>query len=407
MNNEGPMNRPSLFAFATSELSQDAFLCWLLSWAHPQFGAADPALHDTAVTLLKRLLTLPQGEWGIELPAECKAIEIKRQFKHIDVRVDVLVLINDDIALIIEDKTYTKEHSDQLRRYREAVQKAYPERKKIAAVYLKTGDESSWRAAKAAGYGCFQRRDFIKLLDDGEPKGITNDIYRDFHEHLRRIDDAVSSFRRVPIGRWVDRSAWTGFFVALQEQLGVGDWDYVPFPGDFMGFWWGWRGNKYLQLEESQLCFKIHVPEQADRAQAWQAWHDALMSQARMNGLLLRKPGRRGSGKYMTVAVLDGEYRQADDLGILDFEKTMSRLRECQRVLNLAVEASLAGGSEVLGSPPTPAIGSADALLAAMEAEPHPTAEDVAELEKAIAEGQRPPSCVEVFPEEPAGAETY
>jgi hypothetical protein len=27
------MNTPSLFRFATNELSQDAFICWLASWA--------------------------------------------------------------------------------------------------------------------------------------------------------------------------------------------------------------------------------------------------------------------------------------------------------------------------------------------------------------------------------------
>jgi hypothetical protein len=395
---ESAMNRPSLFAFATSELSQDAFLCWLLSWADPQFRAADRALYDTAVTLLKSLLALPEGEWRIEPPTECTAVRIRRQYAHID----VLVLVNDDIALIIEDKTYTKEYSDQLRRYREAVQKAFPERKKVAAVYLKTGDESGWRTLKAAGYGCFQRRDLIKLLDDGERQGITNDIYRDFHYHLRRIDDAVASFRTLPIHKW-ERSPWTGFFVELQERLGEEcDWGYVPFPGDFMGLWWHWRGNKYLQLEEGQLCFKIYVPEQAARAQAWQAWHDALKAQAGLLGLPIKRPARRGSGKYMTVAVLDGEYRQTDELGVLDFERTMSRLRQCERVLDLAVQAPL-----VSTGPTAPAIGSAEALLAAMEAEPHPTAEDVAELEKAIAEGQRPPSFVELFPEEPAEAETH
>ena len=28
--------KPNLFKYATSELSQDAFICWLLEWAKPQ-----------------------------------------------------------------------------------------------------------------------------------------------------------------------------------------------------------------------------------------------------------------------------------------------------------------------------------------------------------------------------------
>src|SRR4051794_18176618 len=103
------MTRPNLFDFATSELSQDAFLCWLLSWARDELCAVDPALHGTGTAFLSSLLALH----GIDMPAGVKSLEIRRQHKDID----ILVLVNDDIVLAIEDKIDTSEHSDQLRRY--------------------------------------------------------------------------------------------------------------------------------------------------------------------------------------------------------------------------------------------------------------------------------------------------
>ena len=39
------MSRPNLFKFATSELSQDAFICWLLSSASPENKEEDAKLH--------------------------------------------------------------------------------------------------------------------------------------------------------------------------------------------------------------------------------------------------------------------------------------------------------------------------------------------------------------------------
>jgi hypothetical protein len=30
------MASPNLFAFATSDLSQDSYICWLASWARPE-----------------------------------------------------------------------------------------------------------------------------------------------------------------------------------------------------------------------------------------------------------------------------------------------------------------------------------------------------------------------------------
>jgi len=71
-----------------------------------------------------------------------------------------------------------------------------------------------------------------------------------------------------------------------------------------MGFWWHWKGNKYLQLEEAELCFKRHTSENEDRRAARQTWHQILMDESRYSGLTLKRPARFGNGNYMTVAVL-------------------------------------------------------------------------------------------------------
>ena len=60
-----------------------------------------------------------------------------------------------------------------------------------------------------------------------------------------------------------------------------------------------------------------------------------------------------------------------------------------QSIVVLEGPVPLADGTHVLVTPLLPEPGTPAALLAAMEAEPHLTSEDVAELEKAIAEGRR------------------
>jgi hypothetical protein len=57
----------------------------------------------------------------------------------------------------------------------------------------------------------------------------------------------------------------------------------------------------------------------------------------------------------------------------------------------------LANGTLVEVRPLTDAAGTASALIAAMEAEPHLSAEDVAELQKAIAAGKRPAAPIDPF----------
>jgi hypothetical protein len=327
------MDRPNLFDYATGELSQDAFLCWLLSWADRKHRATDEALHRTAYALLRRLFALCK----IEGLGEVESLEVERQHEHIA----ILVLVNSDLALLIEDKTDTFEHSGQLPRYLDAVRQEFKGRK-IAAVYFKTGDQCDYRAVEQAGYACFLRRDFLDVLEQGERAGVRHDVFVDFLGYLRKIEEAVSSFRHVPVDKWgEDRPRWAGFFTALQEWLGEGRWGYVANPsGGFMGFWWHWKGDKYLQLEEDQLCFTIMVKEKARQAAAWQAWHETLMAEGQGAELRIARPGRRRNGTYMTVAVLDGDYLQADEKGVLDLDRTVAVLRKAEALLDAAAAKS-------------------------------------------------------------------
>ena len=94
----------NLFSFATSELSQDAFICWCLNWINYPNENLYPMAKDIFSNLLKE-----------EKDLENEEIEIKRQVK----KIDVLVLLKKSKkAYIIEDKTYTSEHSDQINKYK-------------------------------------------------------------------------------------------------------------------------------------------------------------------------------------------------------------------------------------------------------------------------------------------------
>ncbi|WP_410960907.1 PD-(D/E)XK nuclease family protein, partial [Salmonella sp. SAL4360] len=72
----------------------------------------------TATAFLDRLLEV--GD--VPKPSSYRSVRVHRQFQDID----VLLLVNDDIAVIVEDKINTKDHSGQLPRYNEAVRSGYP-----------------------------------------------------------------------------------------------------------------------------------------------------------------------------------------------------------------------------------------------------------------------------------------
>lgn len=79
----------NLFNYATSELSQDAFLCWLLSYAQEKkYSGDDDKLQKCAQSLIKVFLLGQKGILEKNLIKEDLIVEkIEKQWKYIDVLV--------------------------------------------------------------------------------------------------------------------------------------------------------------------------------------------------------------------------------------------------------------------------------------------------------------------------------
>jgi hypothetical protein len=151
----GIMDTPNLFSYATSELSQDAVISWLLAWSDPAFAESDSSLHECGTQLLRSLFV----KAGVEPPDKITAVDVKRQVQSIDIVAEVA----GSHVLAIEDKLDTGEHSNQLTRYRHVLQQMYPGRE-IALVYLKTGDQADYGSVLRAGWQTFGRRDLLDIL---------------------------------------------------------------------------------------------------------------------------------------------------------------------------------------------------------------------------------------------------
>jgi DNA-binding CsgD family transcriptional regulator len=168
----------SFFNFATSERCQDAFISWLIAWAHHDHREVNEPLHRTGAEFLKRLLRLH----GVEPPAEYTDLKI-RKYK----RIDILVEVNRAIVVLIEDKVDFSEQPGQLERYLRIVRKDFKELTPVP-VYLKTGDQLDCTAIENAGWKCFFRHHLLEVLEFGKQEGVESDIFRDFHSRLRQME---------------------------------------------------------------------------------------------------------------------------------------------------------------------------------------------------------------------------
>lgn len=335
--------RPNLYGYAKDERSQDAFISWLIHWAAPEYKKAYPELHACGVKFIDALYA---DKTGINKPSEYNSIKVLNQEGHID----ILVLLNDgDYAIIIEDKTHTKNSPNQLADYLHFVTTDKKgkkiSRENVLPIYLKTGDQSSYQEIQVNQYFKFSRIEFLKVLREGKLSGVDNHIFDDFLDHLEKIEYRVNRFESDTISTWAKNKSnreWSGFFMALQREMGVGNWNYVHNPsGGFMGFWWAGRivGNVtlYLLLAEKKLCFKIGV-QKGKRSTERNEWHERICkaSKDHQPSLQISKPDHFGSGKDMTVAVLKSEYLVPDGNGVLNLFETIKILQECEAILKSA-----------------------------------------------------------------------
>ncbi|MDI2113255.1 hypothetical protein [Commensalibacter nepenthis] len=66
------INTLNIFHWATSELSQDAFLAWLVSWADPQYKSINHDLYHCALQFIHSLIKKDHH-------LNIQTIEVKRQ----------------------------------------------------------------------------------------------------------------------------------------------------------------------------------------------------------------------------------------------------------------------------------------------------------------------------------------
>lgn len=106
----------NIFNFATNELSQDAFICWCLNWINMPVRDDNESGRQFGARFLSRLLN---GAYDI---SSVNQIYIFRQLLNID----VLVLVPElQAALIIEDKTSSQEHGNQINQYKYLLSKIF------------------------------------------------------------------------------------------------------------------------------------------------------------------------------------------------------------------------------------------------------------------------------------------
>lgn len=295
---------PNLFSFATSELSNDAMICWLFSWGNVQ---KSPFYH-----LSNELLQLVTNN---DIQEPINSIEVKRQFKHIDVVLEV----NNRYIIAIENKVNAREHNNQLQRYQEEIKAAYthiPVENQYF-VYWKIINDSNFHEIESKGYHVVTRESLLLVFETYKDK--QNDIFQNYYAFLKQIQEETLAYQsKSQLNKW-DTRAWQGFYTALQHEINPHKpcWKYVSNPrGGFWAFWWDVYTFSYeeveyyvyLQLEQTRIALKIEVNDEnyqsIIRDYVWSNLQGVVNTYSASN-LTVRKT-KFSKGTWMTIAEIVG-----------------------------------------------------------------------------------------------------
>lgn len=202
----------NLFEYATSELSQDAFICWLASYAHEE-AEKDAALNECARKMLEMFVSEIKGK-------NFKLLNVERQVDNVDVLLTVECEEN-IYKIIVEDKTYTSEHDNQLNRYVEELAKKHEENAVIVkGVYYKTGFQSDLSSVKEAHYEIISREKMLNLMQQYVDK-TNNQIFISYFNYWNSKQKLVETFETLPVVDW----GWWAVY---------GFYDYLHTKTDFL-----------------------------------------------------------------------------------------------------------------------------------------------------------------------------
>ncbi len=334
----------NLFTYATSELSQDAFICWLLSFAMKDCKR-DSILSACAKDFIRFFIPELREEVYLSEPP-------KKQYKS----VDILITVDDKYKVIIEDKTFSSEHDNQLLRYKEIVKTDFPDYT-VIGVYYKTGFQGNLNNVYEAKYKICDRKNILDILKK-YISNSENNILIDYYEHLKYIDEEASKFNTLPVEKW----GWyqiNGFYDYCQKTLVdtkmFFDYGHVANQsGGFEGMWIynvdkytkvvnGMNCELYLQCEfanqKLNICYRASAKEENGKINRetrekllWKQIDGEWYNIAEQNGFI--KPKRYGSGKTVALGIYDCHIETYED-AIASIRNAINNFNKLVKDLNI------------------------------------------------------------------------
>ena len=175
------MKETNLFNCATGELSQDAAICWLLSFA--KNPGTNSQLENCAWDFIHKIPELTNANQTTNIEHQVSVKIPNERNKGV---IDVLLTV-DNYKVIIEDKIYSAADDSKIDKYIAAL-KALGEKNIIGVFYKPV---AQWRFSEK--YFTFTREVLFSIFNPYKGK-INSDIFTDYLEYLEYFESEENVF---------------------------------------------------------------------------------------------------------------------------------------------------------------------------------------------------------------------
>lgn len=305
------MKEPNIFSYAKKELSQDAFICWLLEWSENQYASVNPKLNLVSKELISAFTGIAVTDISIN------RIEINPQEKNIDI-VAKFTNGGDHYVIAIEDKVRAFPGKDQLIKYSKKLDQL-ANGKNLKKIYFKSYAISTdeVKAADAAGFEVFDLKRILHNLT--KVADVNSEILKSFISHNTGVHSNLYEFEKRPTGKWIIEN-YQGFCIALNEKLHLNS-QFRRYRGRNT-FWFPLASKNLeglpslrLEIKDTQMIITSTLERnQYDRVMA--AIYNIFPRDEEA-----RRGARRRSGNAPTLYIFNPRFIQEGEL--IDFPKTV------------------------------------------------------------------------------------
>ncbi len=238
--------KPNIFSCGTTELTQDAILAYIFSWADKEHSKYPE--HKAAQKFIKKLLSKAGSKYSNPI----KTVEVRTQWQ----KIDVVTLINEDLVIVIENKKGTGQHDDQLKRYKKLIKKEFGNRK-LQFMYIQSVVECRGHSGivKYHDYSYISFYELLEMVTDSvkDPQ-CKNQIFGEYKDFLTEHKELHDQWQKESVTKFGWHDIY-GLYDKLEQEKVLSDswWGYAnTVGGGVQWFYIPSHSNEYnLQLEKA------------------------------------------------------------------------------------------------------------------------------------------------------------